>query len=279
VRPAPIQTIMVGDIAVTYLPDGMSRLVPTAVFPASDPQAWARHEQWLDGAGRYLTTLGAFLIRTGDRRVLVDLGLGLVEFDEPDLATVTSGWFLDNLRQVGLGPEDIDTVVYTHLHSDHCGWTAGADGLRFANAEHLVGDVAEWEFWWAHPDIAFAPSVEGVLEPLRGRVGFVGDGQAVAPGVTLRATPGHTPGHQSVVVSSGSQRAVILGDIVHCPVQLAEPEWSLLFDVDAAMARRTRDALLDELEGTDVAVGCGHFPEATFGRVVRGQGRRYWQVG
>lgn len=278
-QPAPVQTITVGDIAVTFLPDGEAHFVPSGMFPASHPDAWAEHERWLDDDGRYVTTLGAFLVRTGDRKVLVDLGLGVAELEIPDFATASSGRFLTSLRQAGVTPGEIDTVVYTHLHSDHCGWTAGEDGLTFANAEHLIGSTAEWDFWRANQDAPFAPPAEGVLDPLDGRVTVASDGQTVAPGVTLRATPGHTPGHQTVIVSSGSERAVILGDVMHCPVQIVEPEWSVLFDIDAAMARRTRDALLDELEGTDVAVACGHFPEAAFGRVVRGEGKRYWQVG
>ncbi len=225
--------------------------------------------------------MGAFLVRSGDRKILVDLGLGPgVEMDLPDFATVRSGRLLDGLRAAGLGPADIDTVVYTHLHSDHVGWTSGADhDLTFPNAEHVIGAGVEFEFWRAHPDLPSAPSAEAVLDPLESRLTTAADGQAVAPGVTLRATPGHTPGHQVVILSSGPERAVLMGDVLHCPVQLVEPEWSVLFDVDAAMARRTRERLLDELEGTDVQVACGHFPEAAFGRVVRGAGRRYWQVG
>lgn len=279
-QPSPLQTIDVGDIQVTYLPDGEGHFVPTGMFPASHPDAWADHTRWLDDDGRYVVTIGAFLIRTGDRRILVDLGLGAdVDIEIPEFATAKSGKFLDSLAEAGLQPTDIDTVVYTHLHSDHTGWTSdGEQALTFPNAEHLVGST-EFEFWRANGDLPFAPPANGVLDPLEGRLSVTSDGQAVAPGVTLRATAGHTPGHQTVVVSSGTDRAVIMGDIMHCPVQLVEPEWSVLFDIDAAMARTTRDKLLDELEGTDVRVACGHFPEAAFGRVVRGEGKRYWSVG
>ena len=274
--PAPLQTIHVGDIDVTYLPDGEGHFVPTQMFPASDAEAWENHRRWLDEDGRVVTTIGAFLIRSAGRAVVVDLGIGATEMDIPDFAWVRSGRLLESLGQAGVSPADVDTVLYTHLHSDHSGWTSGTDGLTFPNAEHLVG-ASEFEFWRAHTDMAFAPPVDGVLDPLADRITVTGDGHAVAPGVTLRSTPGHTPGHQTVVVSSGDQRAIILGDIMHCPAQLTEPDWSVLFDVDAALARRTREQLLGELEGDDIPVGCGHFPEAAFGRVVRGEGKRYWQ--
>jgi glyoxylase-like metal-dependent hydrolase (beta-lactamase superfamily II) len=277
-QPSPLQTIRVGDISITYLPDGEGHFVPSGMFPASAPEAWAAHERWLDGDGRYVVTIGAFLVRTGDRTVIVDLGLGAdVDIEIPEFATARSGKLLDSLRSAGLEAADVDTVVYTHLHSDHAGWTSRGGGvLTFPNAEHVIGSSAEFEFWRANADVPFAPPAESVLDPLENRLTTASDGHSVAPGVTLRATPGHTPGHQTVIVSSGADRAVIMGDIMHCPVQLVEPEWSVLFDIDAAMARATREKLLDELEGTDTAVACGHFPEAAFGRVLRGEGKRYW---
>ena len=280
-KPAPLQTVEVGDIAVTFLPDGEGHFVPTGMFPASHEEAWQRHTEWLDGDGRYVVTIGAFLVRTGDRKILIDLGLGAnVNIEIPGFATATSGRFLDSLRQAGLEPADIDTVVYTHLHSDHCGWTTGdGSALTFPNADHLLGSSKEWEYWRANPDAPFAPPAESVLDPLENRVDTAEDGHNVAPGVTLRATPGHTPGHQTVVVSSGTERALIMGDILHCPVQLVEPEWAVFADVDADLARRTREKLLDEIEADDIAVACGHFPETVFGRVVRGNGKRYWQRG
>lgn len=278
-RPAPVQTISVGDISLTYLPDGEGHFVPSGMFPASHPEAWEAHTRWLDGDGRYVTSLGAFLIRSGDRKIVVDLGLGKdVEIEIPDFARASSGRLLESLGAAGVTPDEVDTVLYTHMHADHVGWTSVDGALTFPNAEHLIGAAAEFDFWRANPEVAFAPSPEAVLDPLENRLTTCSDGQAVAPGVTLRATPGHTPGHQTVVVSSGTERAVILGDLVHCPVQLVEPEWSVLFDVDPVQARTSREALLDELEGTDVAVACGHFPEAAFGRVVRGEGKRYWQT-
>ncbi|MEJ8277777.1 MBL fold metallo-hydrolase [Pseudonocardia spirodelae] len=279
-QPAPSRTVTVGDIAITYLPDGEGHFDPVGMFPASvDQQAWERHSRWLDGDGRVVVSIGGFLIRSGDRTVVVDLGLGVAEVEIPGFATATSGKLLESLAAAGVSPGEVDTVLYTHLHSDHTGWTSGDGGLTFPNAVHLVGDEAEVAFWRDNPDAPFAPPADTVLDPISPRLEFCADGQSVAPGVTVRATPGHTPGHQSVVVSSGAERAVLLGDVAHCPAQLPEPEWSVLFDVDPVTASATRERLLDELEGTGTVVGCGHFPEAAFGRIVRGEGTRYWSAG
>ena len=89
-------------------------------------------------------------------------------------------------------------------------------------------------------------------------------------------TPGHTPGHLCVVVASGGQRALLLGDAVTCPVQLDEPTWHSIGDVDPELANRTRERLWRELEGKDVTGAGAHFPELRFGRVLKGSGKRWW---
>jgi glyoxylase-like metal-dependent hydrolase (beta-lactamase superfamily II) len=110
----------------------------------------------------------------------------------------------------------------------------------------------------------------GRLEPIEV------DGERLAPGVTARAAPGHTEGHTIVVLSSGEERAMLLGDAVTCPIQLTEEDWDQVSDMDPALGNRTRRALWDELEGTDTRISSAHFPGLAFGRVLRGQGRRWF---
>jgi glyoxylase-like metal-dependent hydrolase (beta-lactamase superfamily II) len=280
-QPCPVSSIDVGDIRITFLPDGEAHIVATAMFPASDQETWVAHRQWLDGDNRVVNTLGGFLIETGDRKVVVDLGFGDNHLEIPDFAVFHAGRFLDSLAMAGVDPDEVDTVLYTHLHVDHTGWTSRPEGsgraLTFGKAKHVVGP-AEWPFWQQPDESGVGPDPDSVLRPLEARLELAGDGDAVAPGVTLMATPGHTPGHQSVVVSSGTDRALILGDVLHCPAQLPEAEWNVLFDVDPVAARKTRDALLAEMDGTSTVLACSHFPDAVFGRVLTGQGKRLWQA-
>jgi glyoxylase-like metal-dependent hydrolase (beta-lactamase superfamily II) len=113
-----------------------------------------------------------------------------------------------------------------------------------------------------------------------GRVEIIdGDDVLLAPGLTSRHAPGHTHGHNVLVLSSGDERAVLLGDAVTCPVQLEEPDWMAMSDVDQKMAARTREALYAELEGTDTLMVGAHFPGLEFGRVLPGEGKRYFTVG
>jgi glyoxylase-like metal-dependent hydrolase (beta-lactamase superfamily II) len=102
------------------------------------------------------------------------------------------------------------------------------------------------------------------------------DGETIAPGVTARAAPGHTLGQHIIVLSSGQARAMLLGDAVTCPVQLTEEDWYGISDMDFALAARTRNALWDELEGTTTQFTAAHFPGLQFGRLLRGNGKRWF---
>lgn len=277
--PAPLDSITVGDIKITYLPDGDGRMAPTIVFPAGDQAFWDAHGEYLDEDGKVLVSVGGFLVETGDRKIVVDTGFGdmVVPFPPVD-GVFRGGRFLDSLKQTGVDPADVDTVVYTHLHLDHVGWTAQDGSLTFSNARHVAG-AGEWDFWRAVTDENLAgvgPHPEAVQAPLESRLDAASDGETVAPGMNVMATPGHTPGHVSVVVSSGAERAIILGDVLHCPLQLDESQIEIIFDVDAAVARQTRERITRELEGSpQTLVGSSHFSGSVFGRVVPGQGRRW----
>lgn len=213
-------------------------------------------------------------MRTGRRTVLVDAGLG-----PRRLEWSVGGELPAALAAVGVAPADIDTVVCTHLHLDHAGWLVDGDEPFFANATVRFG-AQDWQRW-----VEEAPAGDRVRQAMlvldsRHRLDPISrDGEALAPGITARAAPGHTLGHHVVVLSSGDQRLLLLGDSVICPAQLQEEDWEAMSDMDATLARRTRDALWAELEGTSTSFTAGHFPGLQFGRVMRGAGRRFFASG
>jgi glyoxylase-like metal-dependent hydrolase (beta-lactamase superfamily II) len=279
--------LKVGDIQIAALSDGLSRL-PRMFYPGLDFEA---HPEVLDEDGTVHIPTGCFLIRTGGRTILVDAGLGPVNFPFPDgmpPATAKPGeptpYLAEGgrlpaaLADVDCRPADIDTVFLTHLHPDHVGWVAPHGVPYFENAKVVFG-IADWD-----PLIASAPTgdpgkagLEAAASAERNEP-IDGDTVAIAPGVTARHAPGHTPGHYVLVISSGVDRAYLLGDAVQCPLQLTETDISFLSDVDAALAARTREALFRELEGQDVAIGMDHFPGLEFQRILTGTGRRWVTV-
>jgi len=256
----------IGEIEITACNDGEGKLA-SSYMPKLD---WEKHKAMLDDEGNFDIALGCFLIATGDRRILVDAGLGPVTFPP-----FRGGDLPGNLSAAGCTPADIDTVLITHLHVDHIGWLAQDGKPYFPNATVRFGEKDLDQFVRAaEPDRFSAPIVK-VLEEA-GRIDTLsGDGE-VAPGVNMIDTPGHTLGHMSVVVSSGTQRAFMLGDAIGCPAQLEDSEWAAMSDIDQDLSSRTREALYRELEGTDDVMVASHFPELRFGRVLRGEGKRYF---
>lgn len=259
--------MLIGDIELTGCDDGLIRL-PPQFYVGVD---LADHPFMVESDGRIHIPIGCYLVRTGDRVVLLDAGMGPVTNEWGE-----GGWLPGALSALGVAPSDVDTVVCTHLHGDHVGWLVQDDEPFFPNATVRFG-AADWDRWVtnAHPKdrtrAAFQLLDErGRLDPLDG------DMVAVAPGLTARHTPGHTEGHYALVLSSGDERAYLLGDAVECPLQLEEPDMAVISDVDPALAARTREALWREIEGTDALMGAAHFPGLQMGRVLAGQGRRWF---
>jgi glyoxylase-like metal-dependent hydrolase (beta-lactamase superfamily II) len=271
-------TFSVGDLRVTVVSDGAISFPPHLYFPASKPEDWEPHKRWLDHDGNITFPLACFLVESNGKRVLVDTGLGTEK-----MFTAKGGALLGELAAAGFKPEDIDTVFVTHLHIDHCGTCVadmyGAPRPAFPNAVYRW--TSDETAYWRSDQV---PEVPGnpfrhvnMIEVVADRYEAADDGASLAPGVSVVALPGHTPGHAGIVLSSGDERAFILGDAIACPAQLEETEWSGLGDMDPKLARRTQEAVAREAEGTGALIGAAHFPTLQFGRVLRGEGRRYWE--
>ena len=183
--------------------------------------------------------------------------------------------YLENLAAIGVSPEEIDFVMCTHLHIDHVGWnTRLVDGRwvpTFANARYLIAR-AEWDHWKEdtnrarytsdrYPEDSILPVIEA------GQVEFVDMDYAFDDEIWLDPTPGHTPGHVCVHITSGGREAVMSGDIMHHPVQCAEPDWSSCFCVDPEHSHQTRLAFFERYANSDVLIMPAHFPTPTAGLI------------
>lgn len=260
----------VGSLVIEPIVDGVAHETAREILvrPGFEGDPWLAHENILDDDGRLEFTMGGYLVRTGDRKVLIDAGVGTI-----DNGKYRGGALLESLAAVGVAPEEITDVLFTHLHFDHVGWATSKGQIVFPNATYRC-HAADWAHFIETPDAA--PGGLRKLSPLTPQLELFDTDHVLAPGISVRHAPGHTPGSIVIVVSDGDDRAMLIGDVAHCPAELSEDEWEAVFDVDRALARRTREALARELEGSGIPVAAAHFPGLSFGRILPGQGQRYW---
>ena len=271
--------MQIGDVTIEGVSDGSLTAPPTLMFNKTD-QDWLQHSQFLDEDGMLPIEMGGFLVRTGDRLVLVDTGIG------PRADPVRTGKFMESLAGLGVRPEEVTDVVLTHLHFDHLGWASDGEHRSFGNATYRCHE-ADWEFFMgATPyDDSLAVSLMGgrtsseLLPPIADRLETWGGDGTIIPGIDVRGAPGHTPGSTVIVISSGTERAMLLGDVVHCPAELLSDDWEMIGDVDKQLAQRSREAVARELEGSDIPAAATHFPGLQFGRLLAADGRRQWMFG
>src|SRR5277367_5095017 len=260
-----------GAVEITVVSDG------TLPFPAET--LWGDRAD--DARGLLTSTfqpsspvglqINTTLVDTGDKLVLIDAGCGVDKFQK------TAGGLLGNLPAAGYAPGDIDMILLTHAHFDHLWGISDHENasLVFPSAEFVASET-EVAFW-SDPELAskLPPAQQPRVTQANLRLASPGmrliKGMAeVAPGVTTFDTPGHTPGHISVRISSGSEELLLTGDVVvNSAVSFQHPEWPFGFDIDAPRATKTRMAFLDRAAADKTLVGSYHLPFPGFGHVVR----------
>lgn len=261
----------VGDITISRVREHGHDRPPEIFFDDADVVARTiATTDWLapwcvDGLLRL--NFQAFVVETPTSTILIDPCLGNGR-TRSIMGHMLDTPFLDDLRGVVGELDRIDTVVYTHLHFDHIGWsTTEVDGRwvpTFPGARHLIVG-AEWDHWRAEvergPTTDFTRAVSESIAPLfdHDLVDLVDAGHEVAPGVRLRDTAGHSPGHVAIDVRDGGGHAVITGDLMHHPVQVADPQRPTRFDDDPARAAAVRVDLVDELAASGALLIGTHF--------------------
>ncbi len=289
------ERITVGNVEVLSLSDTTNINDACSFFPENARDEIESYGDYIDQDCKVKEPInvGSFLISSPGRKILVDAGLG------PDPVESAGGAFGDltgDMRRHGVQPEEIDTVVITHMHFDHIGWLAvsrdGKVSPTFPNAKYIM-PKADYELL-LHPEQVVSPPPPNHFSPAAVEIyaggAYMGrnisqvqnlelvTGEVnVSDEVKTMPTPGHTPGHQSLLISSGGERAFVLGDVAHIPLQVHVPEWIVVADVQPELGSKTRKEILEWLETEGLIVAAGHFPSPGFGRVVKGERRRYWQ--
>lgn len=283
-----MDSFSLGDVEVTRVVEFETATRPPAVmFPDIGPRVWDDNRSWLapdhwdPDAGLLMTRMQTFVLRSGGATILVDTGVGndksrpaTPAFDHRDTD------FLARLAAVGVRPEDVDVVVNTHLHADHVGWNtrlvAGSWAPTFPNARYLM-PRADHDFW--HPGSrsrartaaananVFDDSVAPVVDA--GQAVLWEDAYDVDGALRLEYAPGHTPGSSVLTLRSGGELAVFVGDLLHNPVQILQPDANSCFCEDPVAARVSRRRLLERAADEGALVFPAHLRGGSGARVRR----------
>ncbi|HEY3486420.1 MAG TPA: MBL fold metallo-hydrolase [Ilumatobacteraceae bacterium] len=271
----------IGDITVTSVVEVDGPAPGTFLFDGATRESVAAKHGWargsfIDDDGMLLTRVQALVVQSGGRTIVVDTCIG------NDKQRPVPSWnmlqipFLDRFRAAGFDPASVDAVVCTHLHVDHVGWnTMLVDGQwrpTFPGSRYLFAGP-EYRHWAEEPH-RLRPEHDDSIQPIvdAGLMDEVDVDAEIAPGVQLVSTPGHTPGHCSVRITSNGSSALITGDFIHHAVQVASPEWCSHFDTDPVMGERTRRGFIEEHADTDLLVIGTHFGGPGSGRIVTTDG-------
>ncbi len=268
----------IGAVTVTRITEmevtGGSRFIlPDATPEAVQPIEWLV-PHFATPAGKLIMSIHALVIDTGSRRIIVDTCIGNDKQRTFPNWSEMHGPFLDDLAAAGYPRETIDTVLCTHLHVDHVGWNTmlvdGAWAPTFNNARYLIARE-EWTHWDHIGDEDYGPVLEDSVRPIfaAGLADLVDSDHRLCDEVWLEPTPGHTPGHVSVRIASAGQQALITGDFIHHPCQLARLDWASAADFDQAAASEMRKTMFAKYAEQPVLIIGTHFATPCAGYLKR----------
>jgi glyoxylase-like metal-dependent hydrolase (beta-lactamase superfamily II) len=264
----------VGDLQVTAIHDGLAfRDIPGFIGNASDDAVRQALADAFLPTDKFPITFTTLVINTGSRLVLIDTGNG-------DLAPPTAGRWMANFRAAGFEPSQVDTVVFSHFHTDHISGFRLKDGTSpFPQAQVMVPEV-EWTYWMNDNERARTASnaylkgnfdnIRRVFDPIRQNVTMYNWDQEILPGITALRADGHTPGHTAYAIVSGNAKLLVMSDVTNnTSIFARHPDWSAMFDQDADRARATRHRMLDIAATEKMQVSFYHAPFPATGHIER----------
>lgn len=271
-----IEKWTIGSVCITKIEELVEVIDGSTMIVEATPDNIKKHH-WLrpsyaDDDGNIIFSIHAFVIEANNTLIVVDTCLSENKASTIDRWDHLSSAFLNDFVDCGFETEKVDFVLCTHLHEDHVGWnTMQKDGQwvpTFPNARYLFAEK-EWTYW---QDTDYSNSIlEPSLKPIiDNELHFLIDPPySPTEGITIIPTPGHTPGHTSIEITSQGNKAVIIGDIMHNPVQCCEPYWNACSDTDPSLAKDTRINFLKQYSEEDTLILGTHFPTPTSGKIKK----------
>ncbi len=261
----------IGDVTIHKIMElvgggaGVRALLPNATAEEIVKLQWLVPD-YAEPNGDLKLTVHSWLVRTPKLNILVDTGVGNGKLNRSRPHWIDrKGDYLRRLEEAGCTADSVDLVICTHLHVDHVGWNTSLDDGKwvptFPNARYLFG-AQEYRYWEKNSRSEEEAAVfEDSIYPIvsAGLVDFVEPEDSACEELRFIATPGHSAGHMSLIVSSNGQDAVLAGDVAHSPCQFARLDWSSVVDFDGEQASRTRRELAWKFADTSTLIFGGHF--------------------
>lgn len=271
----------IGEVEILQIVEMEDHKLFASFIPDAKPEK-IREIPWLtphfaDKKGNLKALVQSFLIRSNGKNILIDTcnGNGKNRPNVPTWGNLQTN-YLAKFETHEINPNDIDIVSCTHLHFDHVGWNTKLENNHwiptFPRATYLFSRK-EYEYWIKKPDKEMVDdlnAIEDSVSPLvkAGLAKFVSDDYKIDGNVKFIPTPGHTPHHVSVVIESQGNKAIITGDVMHHPCQIAHQEWTTPADTYPDQTIVTRKKFLNEVKDKDVLVIGSHFAHPVAGHVV-----------
>ena len=266
----------VGDVRITQVVELTTASLGPYLLPQATPEEMDRLpwiKPFVDDRQRLILSIHALIVESGGETLVVDTCIGNgKERSYPAWNRMQRG-FLGDFAAAGFAVDRVDKVMCTHMHVDHVGWNTRLVDDRwvptFENADYLFAEE-EWNHWRVEEQ-EYGPVIEDSVQPIfdAGKAVLVAQNHRVNDEIWFEPTPGHTPGHVSVHIASRGEEAVVTGDMIHHPCQIAHAHWSSVADTDPNQAAATRSEFIQRYADRPVLVIGTHFAAPTAGRIVR----------
>jgi glyoxylase-like metal-dependent hydrolase (beta-lactamase superfamily II) len=269
----------IGDVKITRVVESELPVPHKYSFLQQATPEALREMPWLypdfvTSDGAMVLSIHALLVDAPGMKLVVDTCIGN---DKPRAllrGQKLQTQFLQHITDAGFPREQVDAVICTHLHVDHVGWNTMLDGDKwvptFPNARYLIGKT-EYAHWRETQEGETVEIMNDSVEPIfdAGLAQTVEMDHRVSPEIRLVPTPGHTPGHVSVLIESQGETAIITGDMIHHPCQFGRPDWLSMFDSDQSAANARRHTMFAQWADKPLLIIGTHFPSPTAGHIKR----------